>query len=67
MGEFEADSGSYSSEVEDAWTQNIDRKQLLLAVDKLPGEEKRLVYLRYAIDMSFKVIDLHPENEANCM
>lgn len=56
MDEFEADSGSYSSEVEDAWIQNIDRKQLLLAVDKLPDEEKHLVYLRYANDMSFKEI-----------
>ena len=56
MGEFEADSGSYSSEVEDAWIHHIDRHQILLAVDKLPDEEKHLVYLRYANGMSFKEI-----------
>lgn len=56
MDELEADNGSHSSEVEDAWIHNIDRKQLLLAVDKLFGEEKHLVYLRYANEMSFKDI-----------
>ncbi|MDF3004506.1 MAG: sigma-70 family polymerase sigma factor [Oscillospiraceae bacterium] len=56
MGELEADSGSYSSEVEDAWIHNIDRKQLLLAIDRLSGADKHLVYLRYANDMSFKEI-----------
>ncbi|MDD3041201.1 sigma-70 family RNA polymerase sigma factor [Bacteroides sp.] len=49
-------SGSYSSEVEDAWIHNIDRKQLLLAIDRLSGADKHLVYLRYANDMSFKEI-----------
>lgn len=56
MDELEADSGSNYSEIEDAWIQNIDRKQLLLAIDRLSGEEKHLVYLRYANDMSFKEI-----------
>ena len=56
MAELEADSGSFSSEVEDAWIQKIDRKKLLLAIDELSGADKHLVYLRYANDMSFKEI-----------
>ena len=54
MGELEADSGSYSSEVEDAWIHHIDKHQILLAIDRLSGADKHLVYLHYANDMSFK-------------
>ena len=54
MGELEADSGSYSSEVEDAWIHHIDKHQILLAIDRLSGADKHLVYFRYANDMSFK-------------
>ncbi len=47
--------GDYS-EIEDIWVQSIDRTQLLLAIDRLSDEEKYLVQLRYANDMSFKEI-----------
>ncbi len=56
MEELEANEDGYYSEIEDMWSKDIDRKQLFGAVDRLSGEEKYLIHLRYANDMSFKEI-----------
>ena len=53
---LEASYGGDYSELEDLWGQSMDRTQLLLALDGLSDEEKYLVHLRYANDMSFKEI-----------
>ena len=53
---LEENYGGNYSEIEDVWSQSIDRAQLLLAIDRLSDEEKYLVQLRYANDMSFKEI-----------
>lgn len=56
MESFEESYGGVYSEIEDVWAQSIDRAQLILAMDRLSEEEKYLVHLRYANDMSFKEI-----------
>ncbi|WMJ84328.1 RNA polymerase sigma factor [Oscillospiraceae bacterium LTW-04] len=56
LEELEAYDGSDYSEIENMWEQNIDREQLIFAIEELSDEEKYLVYLRYANDMNFKEI-----------
>ena len=57
MDEVQTDkSSSNYSELENEWAQNISKKDLLFAIEKLSDEEKYLVHLRYANEMSFKEI-----------
>lgn len=56
MDELQANEDSNYFGIEDEGIQNFDREQLLSTIDRLSDEEKYLVHLRYANDMSFKEI-----------